>query len=107
MAVMSGALGSSENSALQGRLASSFHRTVTDAVLEATVTGPRLTPDPSNGTDAVNRPAQNSKTVRLFISEPRLTDSDKMPEWLAHSSLLSETLQSHGRRIACPTLARF
>src|SRR5260370_41728890 len=94
MAGRRGALGPSENRALQGRLPSSFQRTVTDETLEATVTGPALTPDPSNGTAAARRPAQNSKTVRLFISEARLTDSDKMPEWLPPSNLLSETLQT-------------
>src|SRR5260370_31787358 len=63
MAVISGALGSSENSALQGRLASSFQRTVTDAALDATVTGPAVTPDPSNGMAAVKGPMLNSKTA--------------------------------------------
>src|SRR3954449_7245444 len=59
MAVMSGPFGSSENSAVHGRLASSFQCTVTDVAVDETVTGPAFTRDPSKGTAACNSALHN------------------------------------------------
>src|SRR6266566_580936 len=63
MAVMRGALGSSENSAVQGRSASSFQWTVAEVAVEVTVTGPGRTPEASSVTAAANR--QSNKTGRI------------------------------------------
>src|SRR2546430_2026246 len=58
IAVMRGPLGSSENSAVQGRFASSFQWTVAEPAVEVTVTGPGRTAETSRVTAGAKR--QNS-----------------------------------------------
>src|SRR5262249_4205002 len=66
MAVMSGAFGSSENSAVQGRFASSAQRMLAEVVVEITVMGPGRTAEVSSGIAAAARLAASGKRDTNF-----------------------------------------
>src|SRR5579885_2231558 len=68
MEVMSGACGSSENSAVQARPASSLQCTVADAAVEVTVTGPGRTPERSNGTARAAASAETASSRADFMT---------------------------------------
>src|SRR5450432_1295238 len=61
---MRAALGSSENSADQARLASSVQRAVTESGVEVRVTGPGRTPAISSGTAACRLPSAIAKRAK-------------------------------------------
>src|SRR5215472_16992897 len=102
MAVMRAALGSSENSAVQARFASSFQCTVAESAVLVKVTGPGRTPELSKDTAARRLPrAITMSSVARMIADDiairkRLRAHETMDVELPHENF---SVRLPGRRL--------